>query len=106
MGERVVVGLDVAKATVDVALGPGGECWSVPNTDAGAAELVTRLRLLTPALGVCEATRGVEPAGGAAPRPPGVSVGVGRTPAGRGSVPAAPQNDHTGALPPRGTVLL
>src|SRR5437870_13650246 len=63
MSEPVVVGLDVAKATVDVALRPSGECWSVPNTDAGAAELVTRLRPLTPALVVCEATGGV---GGAA----------------------------------------
>src|SRR6059036_3314130 len=60
MSEPVVVGLDVAKATVDVALRPSGECWSVPNTDAGAAELVTRLRPLTPALVVCEATGGFE----------------------------------------------
>src|SRR5437870_5755285 len=60
MSEPVVVGLDVAKATVDVAVRPSGECWSVPNTDAGAAELVTRLRPLSPALVVCEATGGFE----------------------------------------------
>src|SRR5439155_27172210 len=60
MSEPVVVGLDVAKATVDVAVRPSGECWSVPNTDAGAAELVTRLRPLSPALVACEATGGLE----------------------------------------------
>src|SRR2546422_5129881 len=60
MSEPVVVGLDVAKATVDVAVRPSGECWSVPNPEAGAAELVPRLRPLTPALVVCEATGGFE----------------------------------------------
>jgi len=52
--------LDVAKATVDVAVRPSGECWTVPNTDAGAAELVARLRPLAPALVVSEATGGFE----------------------------------------------
>jgi transposase len=60
MSEPVMVGLDVAKATVDVAVRPSGACWSVPNTDAGAAELVARLRSLAPALVVCEATGGFE----------------------------------------------
>src|SRR2546426_10963840 len=88
MSEPVVVGLDVAKATVDVALRPSGECWSVPNTDAGAAELVTRLRLLTPALVVCEATGGVERGAVAPPPPPGVPGGVAQPPPGRGASPA------------------
>ncbi len=39
MSEPVMVGLDVAKATVDVAVRPSGECWSLPNTDARAAEI-------------------------------------------------------------------
>src|SRR2546428_5599121 len=88
MSEPVVVGLDVAKATVDVALRPSGECWSVPNTDAGAAELVTRLRLLTPALVVCEATGGVGRAANAPLAPPGLPGGVSHPPPGWGPVPA------------------
>jgi transposase len=60
MSDPVYVGLDVAKANVDVAVRPSGECWSVSNTDAGAAELVGRLRPLAPTLVVCEATGGFE----------------------------------------------
>lgn len=56
----VFVGLDVAKATLDVALRPSGEQWSVPNDEAGAGALVERLRPLHPTLIVCEATGGFE----------------------------------------------
>ena len=56
----VFVGLDVAKATLDVALRPSGEHWSVPNDEAGAGALVERLRPLHPTLVVCEATGGFE----------------------------------------------
>src|SRR2546428_12075745 len=56
----VFVGLDVAKATLDVALRPSGEQWQVPNDEAGVAVLVDRLRPLPPALVVCEATGGFE----------------------------------------------
>lgn len=56
----VFVGLDVAKITLDVALRPSGEQWSVPNDEAGVAALVDRLRPLHPALLVCEATGGFE----------------------------------------------
>jgi hypothetical protein len=35
------VGIDVAKGTLDVALRPGGEQRSRPNTDEGIGELVT-----------------------------------------------------------------
>jgi transposase len=59
-GEDVVVGLDVAKATRDVAVRPTGESWQVTNDDTGIGELVARLRGLTPALLVCEATGGYE----------------------------------------------
>src|SRR5437870_10224980 len=84
MSEPVVVGLDVAKATVDVAVRPSGECWSVPNTDAGAAELVTRLRPLSPALVVCEATGGFERATIAALATAGLPVVVANPRRGRG----------------------
>src|SRR2546425_8844911 len=56
----VFVGLDVAKATLDVALRPSGEQWSVPNDEAGIAALVDRLHPLHPTLLVCEATGGFE----------------------------------------------
>jgi transposase len=56
----VFVGLDVAKATLDVALRPSGEQWSVPNDEVGVAALLERLRPQSPALVVCEATGGFE----------------------------------------------
>jgi len=56
----VFVGLDVAKTTLDVALRPSGEQWSVPNDEAGVAALVDRLRPLSATLVVCEATGGFE----------------------------------------------
>ncbi len=59
-GEPSCVGLDVAKATLDVAVRPSGEHWQVANDEAGIAELVARLRRLTPVLLVCEATGGFE----------------------------------------------
>ena len=46
-------------------MSPGGERWTVPNTEAGVAELRERPRL-TPALVVLEATGGYERAAVAA----------------------------------------
>jgi transposase len=59
------VGIDVAKATLDVALldgalEPSGEVWSVPNDAAGIPDLVMRLAPLAPTLIVLEATGGYE----------------------------------------------
>lgn len=56
------VGIDVAKATLDVALEPGGEVRSVTNDGAGVPELVSRLAPLAPTLIVLEATGGFEAA--------------------------------------------
>jgi transposase len=58
--EPVYVGLEVAKATLDVALRPSDARWSVPNDEPGIASLVGRLRPLGPALVVAEATGGFE----------------------------------------------
>src|SRR5207249_8954562 len=55
-----VVGVDVAKDRLDVAVRPSGEAWSEANDDAGVRALVARLRPLGPALIVCEATGGFE----------------------------------------------
>jgi transposase len=54
------VGIDVAKAQLDIALRPTGERWAVGNDDAGIAALVERLQALQPTLIVLEATGGYQ----------------------------------------------
>src|SRR5437899_5595946 len=54
------VGIDVAKAQLDIALRPSGERWAVPNEASGVMTLVERLQSLHPALIVLEATGGLE----------------------------------------------
>jgi transposase len=54
------VGVDVSKAALDVAIRPGGITFRVANDPSGIAELVERLRPLSPALVVLEATGGYE----------------------------------------------
>ena len=54
------VGIDVAKAQLDIALRPSGERWAVPNDAGGVGTLVERLQALHPTLIVLEATGGLE----------------------------------------------
>ncbi len=54
------IGIDVSKATLDIASLPDGERWTVPNTEQGLAALVPRLVALAPVLVVLEATGGFE----------------------------------------------
>ena len=54
------VGIDVAKAQLDIALRPSGERRAVPNDASGVATLGARLQGLHPALIVLEATGGLE----------------------------------------------
>ena len=56
----VFVGIDVAKATLDVAVRPLGEQWRVTNTEAEIGGLVARLNALHPQVIVLEATGGYE----------------------------------------------
>ena len=56
----VYVGIDVAKRELELAVRPTGEGWTVDNTLASLAALVTRLQALAPALVVLEATGGLE----------------------------------------------
>ena len=56
----VFVGVDVSKATLDVAVLPTGESWSVPNEDGAVAGLVAELQERHPELIVLEATGGLE----------------------------------------------
>jgi transposase len=54
------VGIDVAKATLDVAIGSDGELVQVENSEAGIARLLQRLGEAAPTLVVLEATGGYE----------------------------------------------
>jgi transposase len=54
------VGIDVSKATLDIATLPDGESWTVTNDDQGLADLAPRLVALAPSLIVLEATGGFE----------------------------------------------
>ncbi len=53
-------GIDVAKDRLDVAVRPGGECWTVENDSAGIAQVVSRLLELHTQLVVLEATGGLQ----------------------------------------------
>src|SRR2546428_2397658 len=54
------VGIDVAKAQLDIALRPSGERWAVPNDASGVMTLVDRLQARHPTRIVLEATGGLE----------------------------------------------
>lgn len=54
------IGIDVAKATLEVAALPDGQTWTVTNDDAGLATLVPQLLALHPVCVVLEATGGFE----------------------------------------------
>ena len=54
------VGIDVAKATLDVSVQPAAERWQFMNDEGGIRELVGRLESLSPSLVVLEATGGLE----------------------------------------------
>lgn len=58
--EDVFVGIDVAKAWLDVAVLPTGETLRVANDRAGWRDLVARLRRLGPAAVAMEASGGYE----------------------------------------------
>ena len=57
---QLFVGIDVAKAQLDIALRPTGERWAVPNDDTSIAALVTQLEVAHPTLIVLEATGGFQ----------------------------------------------
>jgi transposase len=55
---QVFVGMDVAKAHLDIALRPTGERWAVMNDALGIVALVARLQAVQATLIVLEATGG------------------------------------------------
>ena len=76
MSSQVFVGIDVAKAQLDIALRPSGERWAVTNDDAGIAALVTQLQAIAPQLIVLEATGTYQRAAVAALSVAGLPVAV------------------------------
>ena len=56
----VIVGIDVSKDRLDVHVLPSGEAFAVARDGEGLAELVERLKSLSPALVAVEATGGFE----------------------------------------------
>lgn len=60
MGKPLVfVGIDVAQATLEVAVRPSGDAWQVANDEIAFGNLVERVRQLKPSLIVLEATGGI-----------------------------------------------
>ncbi|MGH8569378.1 MAG: IS110 family transposase [Gammaproteobacteria bacterium] len=62
MKKNLVVGIDVSKATLDVALVPAGEQFQTSNDPAGIEDLAKRLKASAVDLVVMEATGGYETA--------------------------------------------
>jgi transposase len=60
MSRKVYVGIDVAKARLDVPVRPDGDTWQTTNDASGIAALVARLDHRQPTLIVLEATGGSE----------------------------------------------
>lgn len=60
MDNNVIVGIDVSKDRLDVAVRPGSEVFVVERNAAGLEVLVARLRKLSPHLVALEATGGFE----------------------------------------------
>ena len=56
----VAVGIDVAKAQLDVAVDPSGATWTVPRSAAGLRRLRAQVQALQPTRIVLEATGGYE----------------------------------------------
>lgn len=60
LSETCMIGIDVSKAQLDVAVSPSGETTGFLNTDVGIGELVAWAQAFQPHLIVLEATGGLE----------------------------------------------
>ena len=58
--EVTYVGIDVAKAQLDVAVRPTDDRWEVPHDQAGVRQLVSQLKALQPVMVLLEASGGLE----------------------------------------------
>lgn len=76
MEALLFVGIDVSKATLDIAVLPTGEAWQAANDSDGIDALVARIADLRPALVVLEATGRYEAPAASALATVGVPVAV------------------------------
>ena len=106
MSSQVFVGIDVAKAQLDIALRPTGERWALTNDDCGIAALVERLQAVQPNLIVLEATGGYQRAVVAALAAAGLPVAVVNPRQARDFAKATGQLAKTDALDARALALL
>jgi len=60
MSEKTIVGIDISKKRLDVAVLPANEQWAVANGEPEREELAARLKMHKPGLVVVEATGGLE----------------------------------------------
>jgi len=60
VADPIFVGIDIAKAKLDIHLHPTGHAFTVSRDAAGLSDLVARLQPIQPALIVLEATGGLE----------------------------------------------
>lgn len=74
--DSIVVGIDVSKDRLDVAVLPDGTAFAVARNGAGLEQLVTRLRELSPSIVALEATGGFETIAAAALSAAGLPVAV------------------------------
>jgi transposase len=74
--DAIVVGIDVSKDRLDVAVRPSGEAFTVERNAAGLERLIERLRILSPYIVALEATGGFETVVVAAVAAAGVPVVV------------------------------
>ena len=58
--EVTYVGIDVAKAQLDVAVRPTDDRWEVPHDQAGVRQMVSQLKALQPVMVLLEASGGLE----------------------------------------------
>ena len=58
--EPTYIGIDVAKARVDVFIRPTGHSWSVTYDEAEVDQLVAKLQAIEPAVTMVEATGNLE----------------------------------------------
>jgi transposase len=64
--DTIVVGIDVSKDRLDIAVRPSGEAFTVERNAAGLEWLIERLRMLSPYIVALEATGGFETVAAAA----------------------------------------
>ena len=74
--DTIVVGIDVSKDRLDVAVRPSGEAFAVERNAAGLDRLIERLRMLSPYIVALEATGGFETVAAAAMAAAGLPVVV------------------------------